>query len=211
MIIYSVPYRRSWQDISCQGPAVVTCGLASRTWRCSGYGHYRHERGRGKREKGEERKRSCYEKRTQNSAQNAEWGDLQTVSFSNCTVFVTWNSIPARKGDWGSVNSRCCLGFDFHQVVLNLTVCYEKVHPHFQAFAALCWAKKELEGWSGAGVKKYINKKINLTMQDDHTPPICEQTRPGDGDPGWTSLESGTQSYPWSRPQTDSASENQEE
>lgn len=71
VIIYSVPYRRSWQDISCQGPAVVTCGLASRTWRCSGYGHYRHQKGRRKREKGEERKRNCYEKRAQNSVQNA--------------------------------------------------------------------------------------------------------------------------------------------
>lgn len=40
-------------------------------------------------------------------------------------------------------------------------------------------------------------------MQDDHILPICEQTRPSDVDPGWKSLESGTQSYPWSQPQTD--------
>lgn len=51
-------------------------------------------------------------------------------------------------------------------------------------------------------LKKKIQKQ-NLTMQDDHIPPICEQTRPSDVDPGWMSPESGTQSYPWSRPQTD--------
>lgn len=44
-------------------------------------------------------------------------------------------------------------------------------------------------------------------MPDDHIPPRYEQTRPGDGDPGSRSLSSGTQSCPWSQPQTDLASE----
>ena len=45
-----------------------------------------------------------------------------------------------------------------------------------------------------------------LTKQRGRTRPISLHTRPGDAAPGWTSPWSGTQSCPWWRPQTDSAS-----
>ena len=43
-------------------------------------------------------------------------------------------------------------------------------------------------------------------MLHGRTLPRHGQTHPGDEDPGWKSLWSDTQSYPWSQPQTDSAS-----
>lgn len=43
--LFFLPYRRSWQDIFCPGPGVGTCELTSRTWRCSGYDHFRNKHG----------------------------------------------------------------------------------------------------------------------------------------------------------------------
>lgn len=67
---------------------------------------------------------------------------------------------------------------------------------HVRSLTAPCWTKTvpQTDEWT------------SLTTPVGHIPPRFEQTHPGDGDPELRNLVSGTQSYPWSQPQTGSAS-----